>query len=62
LGLQEQLAAAVARAYAAAGVYVRETDIDSLANTYAAWAEGADDGVVQRLERALARSLGVYAA
>ena len=62
MGLQEQLAAAVARAYAAAGVRVRETDVDSLAEIYAKWAAGADEGVVDRLERALARSLGAFAA
>ena len=59
MGLEERLRAAVERAYAAAGLRLREHDIDSLATTYATWAENADDGVVERLERALARSLGV---
>jgi len=62
LGLEERLKVAVTRAYAAAGLALRDRDVDSLASTYAAWAENADDGVVDRVERALARSLGVVIA
>lgn len=59
MDLEERLKTAVARAYRAAGVRLQEHHADSLARVYAAWAEGADDGVVDRLERALAASLGV---
>jgi hypothetical protein len=57
--LEERLRAAVVRVYAAARARLSERDADSLARVYADWAAGCDDGVVERVERALARSLGV---
>lgn len=62
MDLEDHLRAVVKRAYAAAGVALRERDADSLARVYADWAGGADHGVVDRIERALARSLGVRTA
>ena len=59
MDLEERLRGAVMRAYAAAGLRLQEWHIDSLAVVYAAWAEDADDSIVERLERALAASLGV---
>lgn len=53
-----RLRAAIGRAYQAAGLRLRERDLASLAAVYAGWAEGADEGVVGRIERALAASLG----
>jgi hypothetical protein len=58
LDLEERLRAAVTRAYRAAGLHLQEPHLSSLAGVYAAWAAGADDGVVERVERALAASLG----
>lgn len=49
----------MARVYQAAGLRLAERDVYSLARVYADWAAGCDDGVVDRVERALARSLGV---
>ena len=57
--LEERLRAAVARAYQCAGLRLAERDLESLAQVYARWAKGADEGVVDRIERALAASLGV---
>lgn len=54
-----RLRAAIGRAYQAAGLRLRERDLASLASVYAGWAAGADEGVVGRIERALAASLGV---
>lgn len=59
MDLEERLKAAVVRAYRAAGLHLHEKHALSLASVYAAWAAGADDGVVERIERALAASLGV---
>lgn len=59
MDLEEDLRRAVARAYQRAGVPLAEKHIASLAEVYARWAEGADRGVVDRVERALAASLGV---
>jgi hypothetical protein len=59
MDLEERLKAAVTRAYEAAGLQLHERHAASLAGVYADWAVGADDRVVERLERALAASLGV---
>lgn len=59
--LEDRFKSAVQRAYAAAGVRLQEHHAESLASVYANWAEGADEGVVARVERALAASLGVRA-
>jgi len=59
LDLEDLLKAAVIRAYSDAGLRLQETHAISLSRTYAAWAQDADDGVVDRLERTLAASLGV---
>lgn len=59
--LEERFKSAVRRAYDAAGVRLQEHHAASLASVYAAWAQGADEGVVVRVERALAASLGVRA-
>ncbi|WP_300578468.1 hypothetical protein [Phenylobacterium sp.] len=59
--LEERFKSAVRRAYDAAGVRLQEHHAASLASVYADWARGADDGVVARVERALAASLGVRA-
>lgn len=61
MDLEERLRAAVVRAYAAAGLALQERHVESLASVYAAWAGNADDGVVAKIERALANSLGVRA-
>ncbi|MDP1619289.1 hypothetical protein [Phenylobacterium sp.] len=61
MSLEERFKSAVRRAYEAAGVRLQEHHAASLASVYANWAEGADDGVVARVERALAASLGVRA-
>jgi hypothetical protein len=50
--LETQLKAAIARAYDSAGVYLHEKHLASLASVYAAWAEGVDETVVDRIERA----------
>lgn len=50
------------RAYAAAGLSLQERHVNSLASVYATWAEGADETIVTRIERALARSLGARPA
>jgi hypothetical protein len=57
--LEERLKVAVVRAYEAAGLQLHERHVASLAGVYADWAAGADDRIVERLERALAASLGV---
>lgn len=62
MDLEERLKSAVIRAYEAAGLRLPERQVASLARVYADWAAGADDGVVDRLERALAASLGVAVA
>lgn len=59
MDLEERIREAVARVYTRAGVQLRERHAASLARVYADWAAEADDGVVERIERALARSLGV---
>ena len=59
MNLEEDLKAAVTRAYEAAGLRLPEKHAASLARVYADWASGVDEGVVHRVERALARSLGV---
>lgn len=56
--LEAAMRAAVTRAYAAAGLHLKERDAESLARIYADWALGSDDGVVERVESKLARSLG----
>jgi hypothetical protein len=56
--LEAGMKAAVARAYAAAGLSLKDRDAESLARIYARWAAGSDDGVIERIERKLARSLG----
>lgn len=56
---EQRLKAAIGRAYQAAGLRLREHDLASLAAVYAGWAAGVDEGVVGRIERALAASLGV---
>ena len=58
MDLEERLKSAVARAYRAAGLHLPDMHIASLARVYADWARDADEGVVERLERALAASLG----
>ena len=60
--MEERLRAAVERAYEAAGMRLPQHHVASLARVYSDWADGADDGVVDRIERALARSLGARAA
>ena len=60
--LEERLRAAVTRVYQAAGLRLGERDVYSLARVYADWAAGCDESVVDRVERVLARSLGVRAA
>ena len=62
MDLEERLKSAVLRAYEAAGLHLQERHVDSLARVYADWAADADDGVVARIERALAASLGVTIA
>jgi hypothetical protein len=59
--LEVRLRAAVERAYRAAGVRLEDRHLRSLACVYADWAAEAeaDAGVVDRIERALAASLGV---
>jgi hypothetical protein len=57
--LEDRFKLAVRRAYRAAGVRLQDHHADSLASVYANWAQGADEGVVARVERALAASLGV---
>jgi hypothetical protein len=53
---------AVRRAYRAAGRCLEDAHVVSLARVYAEWAADAGEDVVQRVERALARSLGaIYA-
>lgn len=49
----------VRRCYRAAGLKLADHQVTSLARVYADWAQDADDGVVTRLERALAISLGL---
>jgi hypothetical protein len=51
--LEHALREAVGRAYAAARLRPAHGEIADLARTYARWAEAADDGVVERLERKL---------
>lgn len=46
-------------AYRAAGLTLAERHVESLAQVYSDWAAGADEGVVQRIQNALAQSLGV---
>jgi hypothetical protein len=60
--LEDDLKRAVARAYQRAGVPLAEKHLASLAEVYAQWADGADRSVVERIERALAVSLGVATA
>jgi hypothetical protein len=60
--MEERLRAAVARAYQSAGMRLSDHHVESLARVYCDWAAEADDGVVDRIERALARSLGARAA
>jgi hypothetical protein len=55
---EEQMRDAIGRAYAAAGLSLEEHHLESLAKVYAAWSQGADEGIVQRMERALVASLG----
>lgn len=62
MDLEDRIKTAVARAYRAAGVQLNDKHAGSLARVYADWAQGADDGVVERIERALATSLGVSVA
>ncbi|MBU2134664.1 MAG: hypothetical protein KKA45_00515 [Alphaproteobacteria bacterium] len=57
--LEDRFKSAVRRAYRAAGVRLLDHHADSLASVYANWAQGADEGVVARVEQALAASLGV---
>lgn len=52
-GLEQRMQAAVGRAYAAARLKPAQGEIADLARTYARWAGGCDDGVVERLERKL---------
>jgi hypothetical protein len=58
--LEERFKAAVLRAYAAAGMRLDDFHVASLARVYATWAEGSDERVVHRVERALAASLGAF--
>ena len=60
--LEERLRAAVVRAYAAAGLTLPEKHVASLASVYAEWGADAGDALVERIERALAASLGVRLA
>ncbi|MDB5439411.1 MAG: hypothetical protein JWM33_1838 [Caulobacteraceae bacterium] len=62
MDLEVALRGAVARAYAAAGLRLAERDAESLARIYAAWAGGCDQGIVDRIEQKLARSLGGQAS
>jgi hypothetical protein len=51
VNLEWQLLLAVGRAYEAVGVTAPYNEMADLARVYAQWAEGADSGVVGRLER-----------
>ena len=57
--LEARLKVAVARVHRAAGIDLAEKHLESLARVYADWGEGADEGIVDRIERALAKSLGL---
>lgn len=59
--LEGALKTAVRRAYAAAGLTLKDRDAESLARIYADWASGCDEGIVERIERKLALSLGAAA-
>ncbi len=59
MDLQDRLRTAVIEAYQAAGLTLAERHVESLAQVYSDWAAGADEGVVQRIQNALAQSLGV---